>query len=282
MVEIHRVSFSYGDNEVLSDITFTWDTNELIYIWGPNGGGKTTLGYIISGLLMPKEGTIKRTDIGEEELLLMLQNPGDMVFTDNVITELAFGLENLGLNKNEMMRRIYWAMRTFELEKFAFESPQRLSGGELSLVVLASLIVMRPRFLILDEPFAHLDWFGRTRIFSALNTIREESSISVLEFGLKKEPSFEASKVYYLNKTLFDSHDEERSEIINIDFPVPGEPIAKLSDLFYIYKGKSKPAICGVDFTINEGEGIGIIGMNGAGKTTLGRLIAGIIKPSKG
>lgn len=158
---------------------------------GNNGSGKTTLLRLIVGLLKPKSGTIK---IFEEKLTrnkkqlwkirqkigFLFQNPDDQLFAPTIEEDVAFGARNLKLNEKEVRARVEWALKAVDLYEYKKESPFNLSWGQKKRACIAGLLVLRPKLLILDEPFANLDFKSVYNQLSLLQKLRKEIDMCIL------------------------------------------------------------------------------------------------------
>jgi len=158
---------------------------------GNNGSGKTTLLRLLVGLLKPKSGTIKvfdriltrnkrnlwdiRKSIG-----FLFQNPDDQLFAPTIEEDISFGARNLRLDEEEVKERVNWALKAVGLLDFRDYSPFNLSWGQKKRAALAGLLVLKPKLLILDEPFANLDFKSIYSHLEILENLREETDITIL------------------------------------------------------------------------------------------------------
>jgi len=170
MIKLQNISFKYNNTQILKNISFEVKEKEKVVLLGINGSGKSTLLKIINGLIFPEKGECfyKNQKITPEKLkdkqfvkkfrkenVLLFQNPDTMIFNPTVYDEIAFGLRQLGLsNVDEKVR--YWAEK-LGIYKYLETQPFNLSGGEKQKVSLASLLVLEPEVLLLDEPTSSLD-----------------------------------------------------------------------------------------------------------------------------
>ncbi|MFC1650708.1 ABC transporter ATP-binding protein [Candidatus Latescibacterota bacterium] len=182
MIIAQDLTFAYpGQSPILENINLSIPLGSNIALMGPNGSGKSTLALLIKGLLAPSSGKITVDgieavdDVSHFEIMkrvgLVFQNPENTIVTTTVETELAFGLENLGVPRDEMISRVSGALKQFDLEQYRHTNPTNLSGGEKQRLALASVMIMRPVYLLLDEPTSHLDPLGQR---SLLDSVRSE------------------------------------------------------------------------------------------------------------
>ena len=189
MLELSGVSYRYAgySNEVLHDIDLRLEDGEIVGLVGPNEAGKSTLCLVASGLAPASIGGTLRGTVTidgtpttglpthrlAEHVVVAFQNPNTQRsgIAATVFEEIALGPMNLGLPVAETVARTYEAMALLRLEPLTRRDPQRLSGGQAQLVGIASLLAMRPRHVILDEPTAQLDPAGTQLVGEALREL---------------------------------------------------------------------------------------------------------------
>jgi len=187
LIEIKDLYFSYDTdtekkNFILNGIDLTIKSGEFVTIMGSNGSGKSSLVLCIKGILKPVSGDIiidgidisdeKKSEKVKRDIGIVFQNPDNQFISTSVEREIAFGLENLGISRDEMRRRINEQMQKFNIKKYKNNSPDTLSGGEKQRVSLSSVLVTNPRYIILDEATSYLDPAERESI---INFLKEES-----------------------------------------------------------------------------------------------------------
>jgi len=185
MIEIEHISFDYeeltGRRRVLSDISLTIHPGEAIAIMGANGSGKSTLVKCLNGLLLPTEGKVivaglSTANAGQlpairRQVGMIFQNPDNQIVSATVEREIAFGLENLGLDYETMHLRVQEMLQRLNLAHLWQKSPHYLSGGEKQRLAMAAVLAMQPRYLILDEPTSLLDPRSREEILQHVNQL---------------------------------------------------------------------------------------------------------------
>ena len=195
---LDNVSYTYQPgtpNEVgaLKKISLKIKSGQFIGIIGHTGSGKSTLIQHVNGLLFAQEGQItvddmliapKSKDLKEirRKVGLVFQYPEYQLFEETVALDIAFGPKSLGLGEEEIQRRVRWAMKMVDLDYQTFKdlSPFGLSGGEKRRVAIAGVLVMQPKYLVLDEPCAGLDPQGRDEILGQLKRLNEKGLAIIL------------------------------------------------------------------------------------------------------
>ena len=191
VVKLSHIDFRYYGSEVnsLTDVSLEIKEGEWVAIIGPNGSGKSTLAKIMNGLLVPAAGqvTIKDLTIDEETVWearrsvgMVFQNPDNQFVGSTVEDDVAFGLENNGVPRQEMISRIEEALAEVRMSEFKAKEPARLSGGQKQRVALASILALRPDIIILDEATSMLDPNGRQEVIAAIRKIKERFNLTVI------------------------------------------------------------------------------------------------------
>ncbi len=217
------MNFEYNSNFSVNDLSLTIEENSIYALTGNNGSGKTTLLRLLVGLLKPKSGTIKvfneiltrdKNQLWKlrQRIGFLFQNPDDQLFAPTIEEDVGFGARNLGLEEEEVKKRVNWALEAVNLTEYRKFSPYDLSWGQKKRAALAGLLVMKPKLLILDEPFANLDFRSIYNHLKILETLRKEEKMTIL-FTTHNLFFIEhwADKVLVLNdgKTVFEGNIEE-------------------------------------------------------------------------
>ncbi len=237
--KIENVSFSYPKREIkaLRDLSFSINKGEFVIICGESGCGKTSLlrllkpslspnGYI-SGNIYFKGIPIENTDIREQasKIGFVMQNPDSQIVTDKVWHELAFGLEGLGVSTSEIRARVAEMASFFGIESWFHKKVSELSGGQKQLLNLASVMVMQPEVLILDEPTSQLDPISASEFLKNLEKINRELGVTVILTEHRLEDAFPlADRAIVLDKGSIISDDGLRKT---------GENLKKLKHNMY-------------------------------------------------
>ncbi|MFX0036116.1 MAG: energy-coupling factor ABC transporter ATP-binding protein [Candidatus Hermodarchaeota archaeon] len=195
---VNFINFYYrykgNDDYALNNINLKIEDNTFILLCGETGSGKTTLIRCMNGLIpqfysgfykgkiiVNGKDTIE-TSIANlsTEVGIVFQNPENQLISMNVEHEIAFGLENLGISPKEISNRIMESASLTEIEHILDKAPFELSGGEQQRVAIASILVLRPKILILDEPTALLDPYMARKIIRLLQEIRQDKNITIM------------------------------------------------------------------------------------------------------
>ncbi|WP_042701073.1 ATP-binding cassette domain-containing protein [Thermococcus sp. PK] len=196
MIRVEDLSFKYtGAKEYsLKDINFKVKKGEFLGILGASGSGKSTLCLTFNGIIphsirgdfrgnvFVKGYNTREASVAELSKIvgLVLQNPDSQLFNMTVEEEVAFALENLGLDVEEIRRRIYWALKITGLEGLEKEFPPNLSGGQKQRLAIASVLALKPEVLVLDEPTSQLDPIGREQVLSLITLLNKEQGITIV------------------------------------------------------------------------------------------------------
>lgn len=196
IIEVRGLSYSYPDSPrpCLQDIDLTVEMGEFVLITGPSGCGKTTFCRCLNGLIPNSySGTFNGRVIVDgllttehqvfeiaQHVGLVFQNPENELFCTTVEREVAFGLENLALPREEIRSRVEEALGVVGILPLLDKSPEELSGGEQQKVAIASLLVMKPRVLVLDEPTANLDPISARSVLEILSELNTKSDVTII------------------------------------------------------------------------------------------------------
>ena len=207
IVSCENLTYSYPTSEgaALTDVTFELSSGEYVGVVGPNGGGKSTLLRLLNGLLRADSGSvhIRGLDPATEPYLvrkrvgMLFQNPENGLVAPFVEDDVAFGLENLGVERREMRDRVREAIWAVGLEGYERREPHTLSGGEKQRVALAGLLALDPEILLLDEPTSMLDAAGRREVLERLEALR--GARTVLHVTHHLEELLDADRILVLN-----------------------------------------------------------------------------------
>lgn len=206
MISLENVSFNYttkdeNDNVIstktaVNNLCLTIDTGSFVCIIGKNGSGKSTLARLIKGLYTPSSGNINVDGF----ISMVFQNPDNQIVASIVEEDVAFGLENMGVETEEIKKRVDWALNIVGMNEFRFASPNKLSGGQKQKVAIAGAIAMKPDCLILDEPTAMLDPKGREDVLKTLVKLNKEEKITIILITHFMEETIFSDEIVLLDK----------------------------------------------------------------------------------
>ncbi len=197
-IEINNASFSYVNdyddrsvkNTVIKDVSLKIDRGEFVAVLGHNGSGKSTLAKLLNAINLPDEGNvlINGMDTRDEQNLynirrtvgMVFQNPDNQIVATVVEEDVAFALENIGVEPKEIRRRVDEALKTVGMYEYREHAPHKLSGGQKQRVAIAGVLAMKPDCIVLDEPTAMLDPIGRREIMATIKELNEMGVTIVL------------------------------------------------------------------------------------------------------
>ena len=166
MLSLRNVFFSYGESDVLKDVSMDIDFGESVGLIGANGAGKSTLFSLVCGINRPISGDISidgerfsKKNMGDmrKRIGMVFQDPDDQLFMQTVYDDVAFSLRNAGFSQEKTDERVRHVLSHLKIENIAQKPPYKLSGGEKRRAAIAGAIALKPDYLLLDEPTAFLD-----------------------------------------------------------------------------------------------------------------------------
>ncbi|HOJ76567.1 MAG TPA: ATP-binding cassette domain-containing protein [Bacillota bacterium] len=183
MIKVKSLNYSYGNVNILNDISFTINESEVVGVIGPGGSGKSTLLRCLANLLKPESGSVQNEFILNnsfcDKISLVIQEPEQQFFLDNVYDEVGFALKGL-VSDEELEKKVLESLRFVGFEGEINQSPFRLSGGQQRRVALASILVMNPGILLLDEPTVGLDASGLMILRRLAKHYKQQGGIMII------------------------------------------------------------------------------------------------------
>ena len=196
VIETKKLTYTYpgGTKPSIRDVSIKIEKGEFVLITGPSGCGKTTLCRCFNGLIphfyqgeLKGEVFVTGLKVAEHPIYelakhvgLVFQNPENQLFALSVEKDVAFGLENLGMAREEIRKRVDWAMRLTGIYELRERAPNELSGGQQQRVAIASVLAMQPEVIVLDEPTSFLDPLGAKKIFEVIYELNRKLGITVV------------------------------------------------------------------------------------------------------
>ena len=209
-ISVKNVSFSYGKDTVLDNISLEIEKGKFTALLGHNGCGKSTMAKLFNALLLPDKGTISVDGIvpeTEDEVYeirkkvgLVLQNPDNQLVATIVEEDVAFGCENLGVNPKEIRERVDKALKAVNMYEYRRHAPHKLSGGQKQRVAIAGIIAMQPECIVLDEPTAMLDPQGRKEVTDTIRFLNREYGITIILITHYMDEAVLADRVIVMDK----------------------------------------------------------------------------------
>ena len=213
MLTAQDIHFRYDPEQpgfAVDGVSLEVKKGEFVAVLGANGCGKSTLAKHFNAILLPETGTVlvEKMDTKNEENLLAIrqkvgmvfQNPDNQIVATVVEEDVAFALENLGVEPKEIRTRIDDAMQMAGIYKHRHKGPHKLSGGQKQRVAIAGVIAMRPDCLVLDESTAMLDPRGRESVMKTIRRLNHEYGITVIAITHYMEEAAQADRVLVMNK----------------------------------------------------------------------------------
>lgn len=212
IIELNNLTFKYQRTDArpaLEDVSLSINQGEWVAIIGHNGSGKSTLAKTINGLLLPESGSvvIGNKELNEENIWsvrkmvgMVFQNPDNQFVGATVEDDVAFGMENQGVPRDEMVERVKNALEQVRMSNFATKEPVRLSGGQKQRVAIAGVVALRPDIIILDEATSMLDPEGRAEVIATIKQIKEENNLTVLSITHDIDEAANANRVLVMRQ----------------------------------------------------------------------------------
>lgn len=213
VVKIEDVSFKYEGQAdyALKDVSLSIYDGEWLAIVGHNGSGKSTLAKLLNGLQYPEKGKIEICGIQlTEETVwdtrkmvgMVFQNPDNQFVGTTVQDDVAFGLENNGIPRAEMVERVHSSLEKVKMEAFLDQEPHHLSGGQKQRVAIASVIALRPNIIVLDEATSMLDPRGREEVLQTIRELKDDNKMTVISITHDLEEAAKADRIIVMNQGI--------------------------------------------------------------------------------
>ncbi|MFZ1200451.1 MAG: ABC transporter ATP-binding protein [Desulfobacterales bacterium] len=309
-VELRGVRYAYpGTPPVLNGLDLSLAGGRATVIFGASGSGKSTVAYLLNGLIPhffggSLEGAVmvggtdtRQTSVGAlvATVGLVIQNADAQLFNATVMEDLAFGLESLGLLAPAIEVRIGTTASELGIGHLLDRSPETLSGGEKKMAAVAAALCMDPAVMVLDEPFAGLDWHAARVLRDLLiRTARRGKNLIIIEH--RPRPALDvADRCLVIDRGRIRYDGPPRSAAVELaerhlipHYPrrtgVTGSPASEtvLAVRHLACRRGRRQILVDISLTIRTGESLAIVGENGAGKTTLVTHMAGLLPPYRG
>ena len=316
MIKFENVNVTMQGKRILSDINLEIQDGEFVLICGESGCGKTTMTKLINGLIphfvrdVSVDGTITVCGKNVAEMPMyeiaelvgsVFQNPRTQFFYTNSNAEMAFGLENRGVEPEYIRKRIKNTINELDIEKLEDRDVFSMSGGEKQLLAFASVYAMNPQIYVLDEPSANLDIAAMEKLSERMKVIKEKGhTVVVAEHRLAWIQKF-ADRIIYMKEGRIEQEftsdefkalsDLKRKQmglrsIVPAQIQIPeitgNSEDAVLQICNLSCKRKKQMIFQNISLSARAGDIIGITGKNGAGKSTFCNCLCGLLKPKGG
>lgn len=316
MIKFENVNVTMQGKRILSDINLEIQDGEFVLICGESGCGKTTMTKLINGLIphfvrdVSVDGTITVCGKNVAEMPMyeiaelvgsVFQNPRTQFFYMNSNAEMAFGLENRGVEPEYIRKRIKNTINELDIEKLEDRDVFSMSGGEKQLLAFASVYAMNPQIYVLDEPSANLDIAAMEKLSERMKVIKEKGhTVVVAEHRLAWIQKF-ADRIIYMKEGRIEQEftsdefkalsDLKRKQmglrsIVPAQIQIPEITGNSEDAVLQIYnlscKRKKQMIFQNISLSARAGDIIGITGKNGAGKSTFCNCLCGLLKPKGG
>ncbi len=210
-LRMEDVSYQYEPDArpAVSHVTLEVERGSFVAVLGHNGSGKSTLAKLMNALFLPTEGRVLvcgMDTLTEEKVWnirrhagMVFQNPDNQIVANVVREDVAFGLENLGVPQDEMVRRVEAALSAVRMSEFAETAPHMLSGGQKQRVAIAGALAMEPELIIMDEATAMLDPSGRAEVLATVRKLNREKGMTVVWITHFMEEAAVADRLVVMN-----------------------------------------------------------------------------------
>ncbi len=238
VVVVKDLSFAYEgkENNAVDHLSFTAYEGEWLSIVGHNGSGKSTLAKLLIGLQFADSGAIHVADMKLNEkniwnirrqVGMVFQNPDNQFVGTTVQDDVAFGLENAGIPRPEMVERVKQALSFVKMNDFLNQEPHHLSGGQKQRVAIASVLALQPKVIILDEATSMLDPMGKEEVLAIIDHIRKTKNITILSITHDLEEAANADRIIVMNRGKLHAEGEPEAifrngaELVSIGLDLP-------------------------------------------------------------
>ena len=216
-IELKDVHYAYPGSEesgqvAVKGVTLSIEEGSFVALVGHNGSGKSTLARLLNGLFVPTNGDVvvygvntkdeKRIYDVRSRVGMVFQNPDNQMIATNVADDIAFGPENLGVEREEIIRRVDWALEQVGMSEYRDGTPFKLSGGQKQRLAIAGVLAIKPRVMVLDEATAMLDPKGRDEVMAVTRKLNREEGMTVVHITHYMDEALGADRLIVMNDGL--------------------------------------------------------------------------------
>lgn len=213
-IKLENVSFSYPMNDgeeqkAVNGVSLEIEEGAFVALVGHNGSGKSTLAKLLNGLLAPTAGRVLvfGADTADEKKIfevrssvgMVFQNPDNQMIATNVEDDIAFGPENLGVPREEIIKRVDWALEKVGMSEYRHATPFKMSGGQKQRLAIAGVLAIKPRVMVLDESTAMLDPKGREEVMQVVKQLNREEKMTVVHITHYMDEALDADRLIVMN-----------------------------------------------------------------------------------
>ena len=236
LIEFKNVNFSYvvDDDEenkvtvdVLKNFNLTIEKGSFVAILGHNGSGKSTTAKLINGINIAQSGEVivdgQKVEDNDtifdirRKVGMVFQNPDNQIVSSIVEEDVAFGVENLGVEPKEIRERVDNALKTVGMYEHRLKAPNKLSGGQKQRVAVAGIIAMKPMCIVLDEPTAMLDPSGRREVMNTVKKLNKEEGITIVLITHYMDEAVQSDRVVVMDDGQIKLDDTPRNVFAKVD-----------------------------------------------------------------
>ena len=216
-IELKDVHYAYpgseeSGQEAVKGVTLSIEEGSFVALVGHNGSCKSTLARLLNGLLVPTNGDVvvygvntkdeKRIYDVRSRVGMVFQNPDNQMIATNVADDIAFGPENLGVEREEIISRVDWALEQVGMSEYRDGTPFKLSGGQKQRLAIAGVLAIKPRVMVLDEATTMLDPKGRDEVMAVTRKLNREEGMTVVHITHYMDEALGADRLIVMNDGL--------------------------------------------------------------------------------
>lgn len=244
---------SYGDNsppkQILKNVSLDIKKGEFVAILGHNGSGKSTIAKHMNAILTPSDGKVivEGIDTSNEEMLfeirqhvgMVFQNPDNQIVATIVEEDVAFALENMGVEPVEMRERVDNALKSVGMYEYREHAPHQLSGGQKQRIAIAGIIAMRPDCIVLDEPTAMLDPNGRKEVLKTIRNLNKDYGITIVLITHYMDEAAQADRIIVMDNGKIIMNDIPQNVFSQVELMRKiGLDVPQVTELMYLLEKK--------------------------------------------
>lgn len=256
IISLQNVEFSYPADpeakvppkQILKNVSLDISRGEFVAVLGHNGSGKSTMAKLMNAILVPLSGKVyvDGIDTSDEDRLfdirqhvgMVFQNPDNQIVATIVEEDVAFALENLGVEPLEMRRRVDDALKSVGMYEYRSHAPHQLSGGQKQRVAIAGIIAMRPDCIVLDEPTAMLDPVSRREVLKTIRRLNRDFGITIVLITHYMDEAAQADRIIVVDNGAVITDDRPQNVFARVEMMKSiGLDVPQVTELMYLLGG---------------------------------------------